>query len=671
MKKSCFILIALLCLMLQQANATKTEASKPMLTIGCLSDIHNQQSMINADISMIRIRQSFLTTLDSMRKEGVDMLILGGDYTSDVTISETQWKQVRDLMVNATRNVFAAEQAKPVIYLTGNHDYEVANFDALPKQWNASDYYNYPMKTDIGELTEDECYYETADNSSAEKMRILGAFHYVVCGFDFVVLNPGKYFFASAWDYQVTKNTVNWIDRKLAEIYSENPEKTVFFMHHLPLPNQNGVQSGKTLQSGVASTTLLEQVLTKYPKLIYLYGHDHSTQNSFIREDTRQRVTEYDLNGKIIKQTEPVVPQKEDTIVVSGGRTVSLCNTFGQQPCLQGSGGTLKSGTEAMRFVLKDSEEGYYTLQLASSGMYVNCGGTFSLSQTVTDLKLFRLTATSKTESPWVTGVRVTKKASDLDLSEQYIIVGASGGKDYVMSDENKSGSLGSSSSLKYPNDSTFTYTSSSGWYNASSSATNGIIWNISDAQASTGSGSTGETTEPTQPEQPKSNVGMVTCFMGSMRYNSFDSNSSPGTSDSPVIQALMIYVYSDSIVLQMKNYGKTGAVTGSAISANINNPLKPYVIKRKVVGTEKMQTAVESNSTQKQHAFFIGNTLMLTDVRVGDRLEVFDITGRSIYKDVINSNAEQYDLPYQAGGVLFVSLSGEGGRQSTLKIVK
>ncbi len=672
--KKILAITMLLSLLFNFTYATETDSAKPLLTIGCLSDIHNQNSMINANIADIRIRQSFLTTLDSMQREGVDMLVLGGDYTSDVTISEAQWKQVRDLMVNATRNVFQAEQAKPVIYLTGNHDYEVANFDALPKQWNAADYYNYPMKEDIGELSEDDCYYETADNSTSEKMRILAAFHYVVGGFDFVVLNPGKYFFASAWDYQVTNNAANWIDRKLPEIYSDNPEKTVFFLHHLPLPSQNGVQSGKTLQSNAASTTLLEKVLSKHKNLIYLYGHDHSTSNSFIRQSTRQRVTEYDLNGKIIKQQaepqEPVV-NNDDTVTITDGRAVYLCNTFGQQPCLQGSTGNLKSDTEAMRFVLKDSKDGFYTLQLAANGQYINCGGTFSLSSTASDLKFFRLTATSKTESPWVTGVRVTKKAADLDLSEQYIIVGTSGDKDYVMSDENKSGKLGSSSSIKYPNDSTFTYTSSSGWYNASASATNGIIWQISEAPASGNTGQGTDISTPQQEEQANDNVGMVTCFMGSMRYNSFDSNSSPGTSDSPVIQALMVYVYSDSIVLQMKNYGKTGSVSGSAISAEISNPLKPYVIKRTVVGATNQNTGIVQDNTIRTRAFFLGNTLMLTDAQPGDEIKLYDLAGRCLYKNIVTSNAEQFDIDNVADGIMFVCLTDKNGKNTTLKTIK
>ena len=53
--------------------------------------------------------------------------------------------------------------------------------------------------------------------------------------------------------------------------------------------------------------------------------------------------------------------------------------------------------------------------------------------------------------------------------------------------------------------------------------------------------------------------TSFITAFMGSMSYyrNSFD----PGWLDAPdpaIVQALMVYVYNDRIVFQMKNYGRT-----------------------------------------------------------------------------------------------------------------
>ena len=69
------------------------QTGDPIFTFGCLSDIHSQESMISAsDVSNVKLRTAFTTSLQKIKeKENVDALVLGGDYTSDVTISETNW----------------------------------------------------------------------------------------------------------------------------------------------------------------------------------------------------------------------------------------------------------------------------------------------------------------------------------------------------------------------------------------------------------------------------------------------------------------------------------------------------------------------------------------------------------------------------------------------------
>lgn len=633
-------------------------AEEPVLRIGCMSDIHNQNSMISNDIDKIRIRTSFKTTLDSMKREGADMLILGGDYTSDCTISQEQWMRVRDLMVEATRNVFEDTATfRPVLYLTGNHDYEVANFDALPKKWLASDFYAYPMVSDIGFMDDDDMYYEFADNGSEQSMKVLGAYHYVIYGIDFVVMNPGKYFFASAWDYQVSSGTVDWLSKKLEQIYKDDPSKTVFFLHHLPLPNSVGVQSGKTLKD-ITVTQNLIKVLAKYPNLIYIYGHDHSTRNSFITEDIRQRVTEYDSQGNVI--TQAADPITADSVNYAG-RAVYVQNTFTSNPYLCGgsSSSYLGAGSQPTCFVLSDAGEGLYNLRLNSTGYYVTCNGTYKLGSSnsaAAKLKLYRLTASSTSAKPWVTGVRVTKPAESLDFHEKYIIVGNSS-KDYVLSNENKSGELGSSSSITYPNDSTFTYTSSSGFYNGPSSTT-GIIWSFIDTtpdSTETGGGQTPQTVTPS----------FVSSFMGSMRYNSLDSNSSPGTSDSPIIQALMIYIYPDSIELKMKNYGKTGALSGNSITTNISKDLKSYVIHRHV-NVEKQHnedtippiSGIQKTSQDFVKGYFSGQHLVVSNVVKGSNVNLYDAVGRLVYSTKATDVVIDCPLNFLCAGMYYLSVS-------------
>ena len=152
MKKT---LLTTLLAVLTLAAGAQSETEKPLLTLACISDIHTERSLIDCDLSSIAVRGSFTKTVNLIKQnEQIDVMLLGGDCTSDATIAESNWKQARKLIVQCTRKAFPTTTSTPVIYVTGNHDYEVANWDNIPKPYNAGDYYTYPMKNDIGELTE-------------------------------------------------------------------------------------------------------------------------------------------------------------------------------------------------------------------------------------------------------------------------------------------------------------------------------------------------------------------------------------------------------------------------------------------------------------------------------------------------------------------------------------
>lgn len=289
--------------MLSSMSASAQEAADeehPMLTLACISDIHTERGLIT-DINNIGIRGSFAQTLRRIKlEEKIDVMLLGGDCTSDATIPVENWEKVRSFIVKYTRTAFPSGEKTPVIYVTGNHDYEVANWYSLPKTYNAADYYTYPMKDDIGELTADEAFYEQADNADQPKMTMLAAYHYVIHGFDFVILNCGKYQFKDAGHYEYSIESVQWIAKKLEEIYADNPNKTVFFALHIPFGDSNSIRAASKGMVNCESTTLLKTTLSKYPNLIMLYGHDHGEDRAYTREKTSQRVTHYNSKGNRI-----------------------------------------------------------------------------------------------------------------------------------------------------------------------------------------------------------------------------------------------------------------------------------------------------------------------------------------------------------------------------------
>ncbi len=306
--------------------------SKLLMTIGCLTDTHADNNYISKGY----LRSSVEKTLQTMNKEeNIDVLVLGGDYTGGANgeAVHSVWTNPHDLMVEKTETVFKDGKNPYVVYANGNHEYMLGD----SYNYNSGDYYSTPMRQRIGELTPvntpskcaNECFYEwTYDN----KVHILAAYHYCINGFDFVVLNTGRNQYVSDKNYFYSKESVDWIGKKLDALYEDNPGKTVFFVLHIPFSDSNSISSAGYGQQDDASeensATALKTILARYPNVIMLYGHDHKTDNAYIREKTSQRITRYGIDGSVIETTDGVnyfdglgkeTPETDDSTGVTEG----------------------------------------------------------------------------------------------------------------------------------------------------------------------------------------------------------------------------------------------------------------------------------------------------------------------------------------------------------------
>ena len=546
------------------------QETEPIFTFACLSDSHAQQEMITpSNVSNIRLRSSFINSINRIREsEKIDALVLGGDYSSDATISEKNWKKVRELMAIYTTQAFPADAVRtPVVYTVGNHDFEVANHDKLPKGYVAGDYYSYPMRGQTGFLTSDECFYEMAANALQDSVKLLGAYHYQIGGFDFVVHNCGKYFFKDAWDYRDSQTSCEWVAAKLDEIDPKG-NKTIFYINHLPLPGSIGATSNKTLLDNNA-TKILTTALARHPGVVYLYGHDHSSasKKSYITDAVSQRVTEYDNNGKIITDSTLIstcyIKGLNTNKYITGGSTI--------KPTAQAFNWSLVSGGTNYpgRFAFKDD-----------SGYFIFCGTTnrFSTNKESGN-EAYKYGYIYEFVSD-TTAARI-KDIHDLKYGKNYIYI-AHSAKDstlYIMKTSYYSNSAGPSyygltTNTKHAPDT------------LAIKANTTIQWTF----------------------ERNWSKSFTSCFMGSMRYNDLNTNVSPGVGEPQIIQALIVRVYNDSIVLDMKNYGQTGHLQYAAVSPTIADPIKPYVIRRQTQKANLLTYTVNITGTDEGAIIFDGN---------------------------------------------------------------
>ena len=86
-----FLAITALTFISQKAyGAEPDDETKPLLTIACLSDLHCEYGLLNCkDVNDVQLRRTTTETLRKIREtEDIDILLLGGDYTSLVTTTQ-------------------------------------------------------------------------------------------------------------------------------------------------------------------------------------------------------------------------------------------------------------------------------------------------------------------------------------------------------------------------------------------------------------------------------------------------------------------------------------------------------------------------------------------------------------------------------------------------------
>ncbi len=568
------------------ASVCMAQTDTPVLSFGVMTDLHNQQTLISGDVSSVQLRGTVKDVLAKIKTdENLDLLVLNGDFTSDVTIPYENWLRVRELIVEGTRGIFPEGAKTPVLYCNGNHEYEVANFDNLPKPYNAGDFYSSPMKTDIGELSPSDCFYEFADNGSNEPMKLLAAYHYVIKGFDFVVLNTGKYFFKYAWDYQYSLESVQWVADKLAEIHAANPNKTVFFLSHLPFSDSKSMSNANKGLKDCEATTLLKSTLANYPNIVHVYGHDHGSDNAYIRTETAQRVTQYDTKGNLC--TDPSATSYVHYLksAVTGqylGRTADANNieTYAE-----------KMGTT---ITASDENPGEYSVVLHTSveqkNLYIGTNGRYSGNAKTGWFKVYEVSSNEN-------GTAKGKLAAGgvLEDGKSYIIVGEKSSKYYACTNE----IYGSGSGQRLVGAEVTIDGDEVTYVDEDPTDNNTAIWNME--------------VEAVVPS-------FHSAFAGSMRYYNNSINGGSTVANSSIAQALMIYVYQDSVVLQMKNYAQTGQVASTVTLAETP---APYVIERTVVGngvasrTVSVEAANAAQGTVTIKSPVTESTSVTTDERV------------------------------------------------------
>ncbi len=272
------------------------DEEEPLITIGTISDPHTDYKLQN---KKPYIREAFITAMDALKKEGIDLLLVGGDMTSDNQDAggKLRWEPevYARTIAQYQKYASAASTTGMTLWACGNHDSEVGRYDDNTS--TAGDYNSYQGFIDMMLATcGDPISFYTQSQELSQKSVLYEDFwmgaHYNIKGFDFIVINPPYAYYES-----YSTGLLDWLDRTLAQI---GDDKTVFITGHYPLTDNRGISTPTYGLSGEEYTEFVN-VMNKYDNAIYFYGHNHGGAESvYISSDTFERITHYDANGKVI-----------------------------------------------------------------------------------------------------------------------------------------------------------------------------------------------------------------------------------------------------------------------------------------------------------------------------------------------------------------------------------
>ncbi len=270
---------------------------EPLLVIGTISDSHTDYGLQNNNPY---IRPAYINGLKTLKQAGVDLVLHGGDITSDnedAQKTDFRWdKSVYDRTVSQYKEYTSAASKTGIsLWACGNHDHEVGRLS--DGKISEGDYDSYAGFIDIMKDTAGtpvSVYTQKQDDPNTPSIYAdrWVAVHYVISGFDFIVINAPY----ASWQ-QYSSGTLEWLDKTLAGI---GEEKTVFINGHYPLADNRGVTNPSSYGIKDDAYDRFVKVMNKYDNAIYLYGHNHGKSGSlypYINSDTFERITHYDAAG--------------------------------------------------------------------------------------------------------------------------------------------------------------------------------------------------------------------------------------------------------------------------------------------------------------------------------------------------------------------------------------
>ncbi|MBP3301015.1 MAG: metallophosphoesterase [Clostridia bacterium] len=253
------------------------ESGSPYFSVACFSDLHVDYG-IQGNATPIRTGTIKAAQYVQENLGGAHVVLVGGDILSNNDYNKNYWNTAR--IKSAQQAVYdtmsMASKDGKVLLVAGNHDYEAGTMSKDGDVYNSADYERY-MTGAVGSY--DAVLYQNDLNPSYGKYNELLGYRYRISGIDFIGINTP--YRTGKVDGGLFRGQITWLDEQLDEI---GKDRTVVVLCHYPV-NMIPDQAGENY-----TTQYMQEVLKKYPNVIYCYGHVHGSDSYYAWYNTSELI---------------------------------------------------------------------------------------------------------------------------------------------------------------------------------------------------------------------------------------------------------------------------------------------------------------------------------------------------------------------------------------------
>ena len=244
---------------------------EPLLTVACFADLHVDYGIQSWNPP---IRKGTVDAVELLKEMGgADVILVGGDIlsTNDTNSPWTE-QSIKHSMDTVYETLLEGASEGLVFPVTGNHDSEPGN--AAGGNVYSGDWEPYLLEY-AGE-------FDAVSRNTGSKFNEVLGYRYSYFGMEFININTPYLPTRSSGLYA---SQAQWLEEQLKEI---GTEKTVIVTCHYPITHAQYPIT--TVSGGGDARKAFEDVVKKYPNVLWCYGHVHHADSEYASFSAAEKI---------------------------------------------------------------------------------------------------------------------------------------------------------------------------------------------------------------------------------------------------------------------------------------------------------------------------------------------------------------------------------------------